>query len=150
MKVLEQTLTKLILQELPWIVVLIGVVFLLVGLSVAFSGQLLGLLFTAIGILSLVFMAEVVTCTFDKTLGCMNLKRRGLFKTKVIEHPIEEISGVQLEESRDSESSTYRVSLVLVSGKRVPLTSYYSTGLRGKQKTAQDIAAFLGVNNYRI
>ncbi|MBR8838609.1 MAG: hypothetical protein DSM106950_32570 [Stigonema ocellatum SAG 48.90 = DSM 106950] len=46
-----------------------------------------------------------------------------------------------------SDGSTYRVTIVLVGGDRLPLTSYYSSGTKSKQETASCIKSFLSLNN---
>ncbi len=93
------------------------------------------------------FVGQVVTCRFDKTLGSMTLKRQGLLGTKVTEHLIRQILDVRVEESTDSDGdSTYRVSFKLKSGDRLPLTSYYSSGKESKQQTADRIRRFLNLS----
>ena len=81
----------------------------------------------------------------------MTIKRHKplLAKMKVVKHLIQDISGVEIQEMRSRESSnTYRVCLVLKSGKRrVPLTSYFSGGLGNKHKKAEVIANFLDIRN---
>ena len=48
-------------------------------------------------------------------------------------------------------SNTYRVCLVLESGKRrVPLTSGFTSGLGDKHKKAKIIANFLDIRNYGL
>jgi hypothetical protein len=59
--------------------------------------------FASIGLLAVVAGAEVVTCTFDKTIGRMTLKKQSLRKTKAIEHPIEAISGASLGKNHQHE-----------------------------------------------
>jgi tetratricopeptide (TPR) repeat protein len=47
-------------------------------------------------------------------------------------------------------SDCYRVSIILDSGKCVPLTSVYTSGLKDQEKIAEYIATFLNVSNYGI
>jgi hypothetical protein len=97
---------------------------------------------------SLMLLAPVVTCVFDKTLDILTLTRFGLFGKRVFEHRLHEIKDVLLEESTDSENgSTYRVSIVLMSGDRQPLTSYFTSGRKSQQETASHIKSFLNLNN---
>ena len=143
------------LRELPWIIGLIGSSFLASGLLTVSLGEFIwGGSFASIGLLLIVARAEVVTCTFDKTIGRMTWKKQSLRKTKAIEYPIEAISGVYLEETTSTNDNgtftLYRVTLGLASSKRIPLTSSYSTGLTSKQKTAEVIATFLNVKNYGL
>lgn len=141
----------------------IGAVFFVTGLFLAFSGQFLGYVFAPVGFMVMIF-AEIETIIFDKNLGHLTIKRHKplIAKTKVIKHLLQDISGVEIQqiESSDTNSSnnnipttsiTYRVCLVLDSGKRrVPLTSSFSTGLGSKHKKAEVIATFLNVRNYGL
>jgi len=119
-----------------------------------YSGDFSAYLLAVVGLL-LVILLEFVTITFDKNLGHMTIKRHKplIAKTKVVKHLIQDISGVEIQErrSRDSSNNTYRVCLVLKSGKqRVPLTSSFSAGLGKKHKKAEVIATFLDIRNYGI
>lgn len=99
-------------------------------------------------IVSLVILTvPFVTCVFDKSLNTLIIKRRDILGTKVIEHGFREIKDVLVEESTDSEGSTYRVIIVLVSGDRLPLTSHYSSGGESKQETVSCIKSFLNIEN---
>jgi hypothetical protein len=94
----------------------------------------------AVGIL---LMIPVVTCIFDKTLNTLTIKRQGLLGTKVIEHRLDEIKDVLIEEG----DGTYRVTIVLVGELSLPLTEYYSSGTKSKQETVLCIKSFLTLNN---
>jgi hypothetical protein len=63
--------------------------------------------------------------------------------TKVIEHRLDEIKDVLIEE----DDGTYRVTIVLVGELSLPLTSYYSSGSKSKQETVSCIKSFLTLNN---
>jgi len=148
---MKQTSDKLELLEMLgfWIQLLVGGSFLAFGLS---FGGLFGYLFAALGLLVVIFV-EIETITFDKNLGYMTIKRHKplIAKTKLIKHLLQDISGVEIQEMSGSESNTYRVCLVLESGKRrVPLTSSFTSGLRDKQKKAEVIATFLNIRNYGL
>jgi hypothetical protein len=161
---MKQTSDKLEFKEIFafWFMLLIGGVFSITGLFVASSGQFLGYLFAPVGLIVMIF-AEIETIIFDKNLGHMTIKRHQplIAKTQVTKHLLQDISGVEIQEmtssntdresNTNSVSYTYRVCLVLESGKRrVPLTSSFSTGLGDKQKKAQVIATFLGIRNYGL
>lgn len=117
-----------------------------------FRGQsTVWILFGTIVILTPIsLISGIVTCTFDKSLNSMILKRQTLLKTKLIKHSIEAISGIKLELRIGDDSNLYRVSIMWASGKCVPLTSVYSSDLKDKEKTAENIATFLNVSNYGI
>jgi hypothetical protein len=152
---MKQTSDKLELQEMSafWIQLLVGGSFLVSGLLFGgSSGNFFVYLFAVVGFLLVIFV-EIDTITFDKNLGHMTIKRHKplIAKTKVVKHLIQDISGVEIQEMTSSDSSTYRVCLVLESGKRrVPLTSSFSTGLGNKHKKAEIIANFLEIRNYGL
>ncbi len=152
---MKQTSDKLEFVEMFafWIQLFVGGSFLLVGLFGGLSsGSFFVYLFGVIGLLLVIFV-EIETITFDKNLGHMTIKRYKplIAKTKLIKHLIQDISGVEIQEMSSSESNTYRVCLVLDSGKRrVPLTSTFSTGLGSKHKKAEVIATFLNIRNYGL
>jgi hypothetical protein len=106
---------------------------------------LIGGLFFTCGLVPLT--ARIVTCVFNKTLNTLTVKRQGFLGTEVIEHGLREIKNVLVEELTDSEGSNYRVSIVLVSGDRLPLTSYYSSGRKSQQRTVSCIKNFLNIEN---
>ena len=170
---MKQTSDKLEFVEMFgfWIMLLVGGSFLLVGLlAILFSGDLSPSLFVVIGFLLVIFV-EIETITFDKNLGHLTIKRykplmaktkfikdrlqrisgMEIQHTKLIKHLLQDISGVEIQGMSSSESNTYRVCLVLDSGKRrVPLTSSFSTGLGDKNKKAEVIATFLNISNYGL
>ncbi|MEH2397304.1 hypothetical protein [Nostoc sp.] len=105
---------------------------------------LIGGIFVTGGLITL--LARVVTCVFDKTLDTLTVKQQGLLGTKFIEHRLSEIEDVLVEKSTTNHSSNYRITIALVSGDRLPLTSYYSSGRTSKQETASCIKSFLNLN----
>jgi len=154
MKIVEQTPTKLVLRKFPWFMACFAISWLVLTISgLLLTGQNIILILSVI-IIFLVFLAaisrlfEIVTCTFDKSLSSMILKRQTPLKTKLIERSIEAISGIKLEVMSGENSDVYRVIIMFASGECVPLTSVYSSGLRDKEKTAKDIATFLNISNY--
>ena len=152
---MKQTSDKLEFVEMFafWMQLFVGGSFLLVGLFGGLSsGSFFVYLFAVLGLLLIIFV-EIETITFDRNLGHMTIKRHKplLAKTKLIKHLLQDISGVEIQGMSSSESNTYRVCLVLHSGKqRVPLTSAFSTGLGSKDKKAEVIATFLNIRNYGL
>lgn len=119
-------------QDDRWISYLFGGTFAAIGIFFAFG---------------FVVAPVVKTWLFDKTLGSFTLKQQGLFGTKIIEYQIREIADVQVEEWTNSKGTIYyKVSIVLVSGDRLPLTLYSSSGKKSKQKTASCIRKFLNLD----
>ncbi len=152
MKIVEQTQTKLVLREFPWTAAWFAIFWLVINISgLLVSGlNIIGILFVVIGFVPLFISGGIMTCTFDKSLNSIILKRQMLLKTKTIERSIEAISGITLEVMSRDNGELYRVSIMLNSGKCVPLTSVYTSDLKGKEKTAEGIATFLNVPNYGI
>ena len=152
---MKQTSDKLEFQEMFgfWLQLLVGGSFLVIGLFFGwYSGDLFAYLFAVVGFLLVIFV-EMNTITFDKNLGHLTIKRHKplLAKTKVVKHLIQDISGVEIQGMSGDSSNTYRVCLVLESGKRrVPLTSGFTSGFGDKHKKAEVIANFLDIRNYGL
>jgi tetratricopeptide (TPR) repeat protein len=160
---MKQTSEKLEFQEMIFagsFRVQLAATLLVTGLFAAwYSGSFLGGLLTLLLYWLIAFFVvkpvEIETITFDKNLGHLAIKRHKLLfaktaKTKVVKH-LQDISGVEIQEMRNSDDNMYRVCLLLESGKRrIPLTSSFSTALENKQKKAEVIANFLDIRNYGI
>jgi len=170
---MKQTSDKLEFVEMLTfqIQLFVGGSFLLFGLfAILFSGDLSPSLLVIFGFV-LVILVEIETITFDKNLGHMTIKRHKpliaktkfikhllqrisgleIQETKLIKHLLQDISGVEIQEMSDSESTKYRICLVLHSGKqRVPLTSGFTAGLGSYHKEAEVIATFLNIINYGL
>ena len=152
---MKQTSDKLEFVEMFafWMPLFVGGSFLLTGVFGGLSsGSFWVYLFAPLGLIIMI-LAEIETITLDKNLGHMTIKRHQplIAKKKIIKHLLQDISGVEIQGMSSSESNTYRVCLVLHSGKqRVPLTSSFSTGLRDKDKKAEIIATFLNIRNYGL
>jgi tetratricopeptide (TPR) repeat protein len=153
MKIVEQTKTKLVLREFSWNVVWFCILWVVPAISGAlfFEQNIIWTLVVVIACSAAVcFISEIVTCTFDKSLNSIILKRQKLLKTKLVEYSIEAISGIKLEVMSGDDGKLYRVSMMLDSGKCVPLTPAYTSDLRDNKKTAENIATFLNVFNYGL
>ncbi len=153
---MKQTSDKLEFVEMApfWIMILMGVFFLVLGLPMAlFSGILWIYLFPVVGLILVIF-AWIDTITFDKNLGHLTIKQYYplIARTKITKHLIQDILGVEIQESHDSDSgNTYCVCLVVEPGQqRVPLTSVSTSSLRDKQERAEVIATFLNIRNYGL
>lgn len=101
--------------------------------------------------ISLLIMAlcPVITCTFDKEVDHMIIKRWRWFGEKIFEHSINEISDVKVEDSSTDEGSVYRVTLTLSSGENVSLTRSYTSGFEEKQYIAKLIKSFLNLGRFK-
>jgi hypothetical protein len=116
--------------------------------SNAWFGLIFLIGFGGVGLAIVLFGGKVMTCDFDKSMGQLTLTQRGLLGAKTIQHPLHHLSGLRLEQSRGSKGGyTYRLALLLKSGETLPLTSYYDSGRRGKEKMAEQVCNFLGLPN---
>lgn len=101
--------------------------------------------------LSLLIMAlcPVITCSFDKELDRMTIKRQRWFGEKILEYSINEISDVKVEDSSTDDGSVYRVTLTLSSGENVSPTRSYTSGFEEKQYIAKLIKSFLNLGKFK-
>lgn len=100
--------------------------------------------------LLIIALSSVKTCTFDKERSRMTIKRQHWFGEKILEHSINEISDVQIEHTSSSEGSRiYRVTLILSSGEKLPLTRSYTSGIEEKQYIANLIKYFLNLGRFK-
>lgn len=146
MKVVQQTSTNLMLQNRPIGVWILGEIAAAIGFSFvlasAWPTYLIGGFWIAFANLT-VFLSPIETSTFDKIRNRITLKQQGWLGTRITEHAIPEISDVQVEESIQVGSRFYRVSLLLISGKRLHLSQFPSTDCESQQAAANQIQAFL-------
>lgn len=107
---------------------------------------LFGSLFVSTGLAIAVLMGKVVVCDIDKTLGKLTLAKYGIIGNSQTEYSTRDIRAITLQKSVSSKGgSTYRLALVMHSGEYIPFTSYYSSGFRQQQRTADIISQFLNV-----
>lgn len=148
MTIVEKTEGRLVLQEKPWLVLLVGGLFVIAGLVVAVAaGEPLAGAGSALpGAVLILAFGNTVTVTFDKNVGRFTRATNGILRNSEVTHPLDQISGTSVESSKSAKSSRgYRIALTLASGARVPLTTSYSSGKSGKEQTAAAIRQFLGL-----
>jgi len=94
---------------------------------------------------SLVIIAAIpaITCTFDKNINSVIVKQQSWFRTQVSQHSLNEILNAQVEYNSSDQGLAFRVALTLISGKSLPLTSYYTSGSEEKKYLAALIRSFL-------
>lgn len=97
--------------------------------------------------ISLLF-GKVVTCTFDRATDQFRLERQGLLSTQAHDYPLDAIAAIDVDTSAGRSGSTYRVAIWLShpetqTKQALPLTPYYSSGLKDKQVVVDRIQAFL-------
>jgi hypothetical protein len=148
MKVVEQTAGKLVLQERPWLVWVVGALFVVAGSWVALTSgeRLFGAAFALTGAVLLLAFANTVTATFDRGVGRFTLSIAGVVRNRETAHPLGEVVSVGVHQSASGRPSrTYRLVLALSSGARVPLTPMFSSGKADKERLAGEIRQFLGL-----
>lgn len=103
---------------------------------------ILGAVFAGIGLLTLLLTGQI-TVDLDRSKGLATLKRRSLITSSNEEILLGDLVGADVETSHSHDGNTFRVALLQRSGQRTPLTGYYSSGYKGKQKLAEEINNFL-------
>lgn len=101
-----------------------------------------------LGLLALLIISSgtLITCTFDKEANNMTLsycRWFGILGETVIQHPLDDIRDVKIEDSDADEGLVFRVVFLLKTGKILPLTHLYSSGYQYKQQIAKLIKTFL-------
>lgn len=153
MKITTDTPQLLIVENRPVVLGAVLIVFILVflwaGMAMIGSGDWIGLVFIAFGAGSgfLAFWALVrrVQVVFDRATGTVEIRRRGLFSASRVRHKLTEIDRAVVEESRGTDSTTFRVALVIGTGQSAghhPLTKSYSNS-GAHARIAQRINAWL-------
>ncbi len=147
-----ETQTELKIHDRPIALWIVGLVFLSAGIFILVEtagGQLLfSLIFGGVG-LALLLLSNSLTITADRRGRMLKLDYRSLVNHSAKQIPFDNIARIELQRSasysRGGTSYTYRVAAVLKDGSMVPFRSSYSSGVGGKQKLANQINAFLGL-----
>ncbi len=98
-------------------------------------------------------LSSALTVTADRPSGTLTVRYRSPLRSLVKEYPLTEIASVEVDSSRSSSngsSTTYRLTLVLTSGNRVPLRSYYSSGYREKERKARQLREYMGLTGLNM
>lgn len=104
-------------------------------------------LFLLIGV-GILLLSKELLVILDQEAGELRLQYRGLLGRSTHTIALSEIRDVMIEHSHSSRGgTTYRVTLVLQSGQRHPLRSYYSSGYTAKEKMANQIRAAIGLGD---
>jgi hypothetical protein len=153
MKIIKQTSTQFtVKQDIPWSLWFWGVAWGFMGVLVAQekSNVLASIVPLAVGLLPFFVFGQISICDFNANTGQFTIKRQGLLGTRQIQHPLSEIIHVEpkpnssLAPSYKSSSETgYRIEIVLLSGKIVPLTNYFKSDYENQEKIANQIRVFL-------
>lgn len=96
-------------------------------------------------------MTQEFTCNFDKTVGSLTLIKKGILWTRRVKKPMSDIIGLRVDPVKKQEKKNYRVSLVLMSGKRIGLTSGKESNRTEVQTLINCLTTFLnvGITNHR-
>lgn len=101
--------------------------------------MLFGGIFSAAGLMIIIFIGQIITLRLDRSTGTVTLKRAGLTGVREGEYLLNDFSDAVLEYGRN----TCRIALVTRDGSHLPLTSEFSSGVRGKEADAKKIRDFL-------
>jgi len=156
MKVVTRTPTLLILHDsamtlrvLGGVLAGIGAVAIWVGCTQDPEGQLMvapiviGSLMASVGALMFA-LPKRKTFAFSKAERVFVLAKERFGRVERETIPLRDIKDVWLEDSTSSEGgSTYRVSMTLADERRIPWTSYYSSGVAAKQAIIEMVRQFL-------
>ena len=155
MKIVALTPTELIIRDSAMTLRVVGLFLaalgafaVIVGLSPDPDGSIgvvpavIGSLLTVAG-LSLAVLPARKTFAFSRAerIFIIAKERFGRVERQVI--PLDQIADVSLEESASSDGNTYRVSVTLADRRRIPWTSYYSSGHASKQAVVELVREFL-------
>ncbi len=110
-----------------------------------------GVFWLITGVLTIAGAATIITGVgalfsswiFDRVNGQIVHDRRGLIGAKDRRYHLADVTGAFVRSKRDSDGATYRVELHTRKGETIPLTGYYTSGYRRKEKVANQIQRFL-------
>ena len=155
MKIVAHTPTELIIRDsavtlrvLGAFLAALGVFTLFVGLTQDPEGRI-GVVPVVIGSLIVLGGLALVVLPARKTFAfsrpervfIIAKERFGRVERQVV--PLDQVVDVSLEESASSDGNTYRISVTLADQRRIPWTSYYSSGHASKQVWVNLVRDFL-------
>lgn len=94
-------------------------------------------------------MAPYINCFLDRNLDLLTIERCNLFKKTISTYKISNIITVKVEEQSDLESSTYRLTIFLRSGEKIPFTYFSTSGWKEKEEMSHRLQNFLKIKNLR-
>lgn len=101
-------------------------------------------IFAGVGALMGIF-SGITTLDLDRSSGLLTVSKRRLLSTSASELLLSDFQGAEIESSKN----TYRVVLRMRDGKPIPITSYYSSGYKGKKKLADELQVFADSGPYK-
>lgn len=147
MKVTQQTDGALVVRDSPWLVWLVGVLFIAGGLVAFISNErIFGAGFVLAGTVLILGFANTVTSEFNRTTGRYRRSTRGILRNSETFLSLADIVDVRVDASGSGNPSrAYRVVLALKGGKDFPLTPSYSSGKADKERLAATVRQFLNL-----
>ena len=152
MKIVRNTPEQLIVEERPWFVGVMMVLFVLIFTAIALflvsEGQMFGLVFlvgSALGVLGFVVFVRRVQVVFNLAEGWAEIRRKSVLGQKTVRHDLAEIASAGVQETRGENGRLYRVALHIPEGPSKgwhPLTLDHSSG-RARKRAAQAINTWL-------
>lgn len=152
MKVIHRSDTLLMLEDQPWILGLLLILFALVfafgGMAMMREGMVWGGAFFAmfgagIPLLIAALMVRRVRVTLDRSAGQITRIERSVRGLKCTTYALDRLQEAKVGVSIDSDGNTYRTELRLTGpDETVPFTSYYTSG-RKPEKMAEAVNDWL-------
>ena len=154
MKIVAHTPTELILRDSGAALRVMGVFLGALGGFAIFMGQAQpdgqgSIVPVAIGSLillggvSLIVLPARKTFAFSRSERVFVIARQRFGRVERQLIPLDQVADVSLEESASSDGNTYRISVTLTDQRRIPWTSYYSSGHASKQVVVDVVREFL-------
>ena len=158
MKIVARTPTELIIRDSAMTLRALGAFFAVFGAIVVWFGMTqdpdgeVGVVPVAIGSLvalggfALLVLPARKTFAFSKAERVFVIASERFGRVERQTTPLRDIADVLLEESTSSDSSaTYRVVMTLADNRRIPWTSYYTSGVVSKRAVVDLVREFLGL-----
>ncbi len=144
---IKDSTNTLTIKDTPVVLWIVGIFFMVVGLSLAIDGiYIQAAMAGGMGFLLFIIMGFGSVLVINKNAGEITLTKYSLLGKNVRQIWLDEFAAIHVEGSR---KNNYRLEIELVDGERIPLTSYYTSGHRSKERRANQITEFIGPNPAR-
>ena len=101
----------------------------------------------ALGALALIVLPSRKTFAFSKTERVFIIAKERFGRVERETIALKDVADVTLEESTSEDGGTYRVATTLVDQRRIPWTSYYTSGFVGKRAVVEVVREFLDLES---
>lgn len=155
MKIIQHTITNLVLKDSAGCFWMLGLFFVaisgtfVVGLLGAFHNlEKTGVWFISLSGLSVgiwfIYSNPGTRLDFNKQENMLTIQRRGLMRNEIEEHRLDDIGDIILVESEDTDGDpVYRIELKLKTEKNTSLTELWINNKKGLQEIIDTIKDFL-------